>query len=259
MNIAAMTHRGAVRSENQDALCVAGKVRAGDMSSPEVLEAREFPLLLAVIDGMGGYKGGARAARILAEVLSEKAAFGEKFDLEADEKALRSSLGKAALQMESEARRSPELADMGATVSGVLIREKTALAFNCGDCRVYRFSSGELGRLTRDHSIVQTLYEEGEISEDEMRVHPRKNIVTSAVSASSLVTFELYVKGVSRCESDVFFLCSDGVWEAMDSRHLTQWMASLAKTSLAEGAAGLFNALLAAECRDNVSFLWQAG
>jgi protein phosphatase len=256
MNVAVMTHRGAVRSENQDALCVAGKIWTGDMSSPQVVEVKDFPLLLAAIDGMGGHKGGALAARILAETLSRAAfaSFGAELDLEADERALHSLLCQAAQRMESEAWKTPELASMGATVSGVLIREKNAVAFNCGDCRVYRFSKAELERLTRDHSLVQALYEMGEIGEDEMRTHPRKNIVTSAVSADSSEIFELYVKGVSRCESDVFFLCSDGVWEALDSRQLTQWITP--SLSLADGATRLFDALLAAECRDNVSFLW---
>jgi serine/threonine protein phosphatase PrpC len=271
MNIAAMTHRGAVRSENQDALCVAKRIWTEDMSAPQILkmeelrmeelqmeefQMKELPLLLAVVDGMGGHKGGGRAARILAEVLSG-AVFEAKLDLEADEGVLNSLLQEAALRMESEARQAPDLADMGATVSGAVIREKNALVFNCGDCRVYRFSSGGLERLTRDHSIVQILYEQGEIDEDEMRLHPQKNIVTSAVSADPTVMWELYVKGVSRWENDVFFLCSDGVWEAMDSRQLARWLTP--GLPLAQGAAGLFDALLAGGCRDNVSFLWQVG
>ena len=255
MNVAAMTHRGTVRAENQDALCVAGRILTGDLDSPETMEAKELPLLLAVIDGMGGYKGGARAARILAEALSEGAgAFGAELDVRADERAMRLLLDNAAQGMEGEARR-PELAHMGATMSSLLIRPKNVLAFNCGDCRVYRFSGGELERLTRDHSIVQELYEKGEIGEDEMRFHPRKNVVTSAVSSGE--AFELYVRGVSRREEDAFFLCSDGVWEAMDSRQLARWLTP--GLPLAQGAAGLFDALLAGGCRDNVSFLWQVG
>ncbi|MDR1979099.1 MAG: serine/threonine-protein phosphatase [Synergistaceae bacterium] len=257
--VASMTHRGALREENQDALCVAGAVRTGDMRSPEVLEARESPLLLAVIDGMGGHEGGEKAARVLAETLAGGAVgvFGVELDLEEDERNLRSLLDKAALRMDADVRRNPALGRMGATVSGVLIREKTALCFNCGDCRVYRLSGGELERLTRDHSIVQALYEKGEIAEDEMRVHPQKSVVTSAVSAGSAGAFELYTKAVSRCESDVFFLCSDGVWEAMGSRQLTQRLTRPSGTTLADAAKEFFDSLLAAGCRDNVSFLWQ--
>jgi protein phosphatase len=154
--------------------------------------------------------------------------------------------------MEATAGRALELTGMGATVAGVLIREKSALVFNCGDCRVYRFSAGEMERLTREHSVVETLYEQGKIDEDEMRTHPQKNIVTSAVSADLAGEFELYAKGVSRCREDVFFLCSDGVWETLDTRQLMQWLAR----PFPEAAGGLFRSLLTAGCRDNVSFLW---
>jgi protein phosphatase len=265
-----MTHRGAVRRENQDALYAAGEVRIGDMSAPEVLTLKEpqYPLLLAVIDGMGGYEGGARAARIVAETLAQEVGagkrgteqvgkdgfFGARLGVEADGGGLRFLLEKAAARMEREARRDPTLSEMGATIAGVLLREKSALVFNCGDCRVYRFSGDLAGeRLTREHSVVQTLYEQGKIDEDAMRSHPQKNVVTSAITMDG--KFDLYTKAVSRCESDAFFLCSDGVWETFSARQLAE------KLSLPQAAAaqGLFDALFAARCRDNVSFVWQTG
>ena len=256
MKISLMTHRGAVRQDNQDAVLVSGAIRTGDMSFPELLEAEGFPLLLAVVDGMGGYRGGALAARILAESLAggaeEKNTFGAGFDAEADGRALRGLLENAAARMRAEARDNPELAVMGATTAGVLLREKNALAFNCGDCRIYRLSGGELERLSYEHSIVEALYEKGEIDEEGMRSHPKKNIVTSAVSASMADGFDLYTKGLSRCDSDSFFLCSDGVWETFSSRHLTHCL----NRPFPGAARELFDALLAEKCRDNVSFVW---
>lgn len=55
---------------------------------------------------------------------------------------------------------------MGATVAGLVLREKSVLAFNCGDCRAYRFTFGYLEKLTHDHSVVQRLCDEGEITEE---------------------------------------------------------------------------------------------
>ena len=256
MKISLMTHRGAVRQENQDAVLVSGTIRTGDMNSPEVLETEGLPLLLAVVDGMGGYKGGALAARILAESLAEgaenKNTFGDCFDVEADGRVLRRLLENASAWMREAARDNPELGEMGATTAGILLREKSALAFNCGDCRIYRLSGGELERLTREHSIVELLYEKGEIDEEGMRTHPQKNIVTSSVSANFPDCFDLYTRGLSRCESDSFFLCSDGVWEALSARHLTQCL----NCPSPEAARELFDALLEAKCHDNVSFVW---
>jgi serine/threonine protein phosphatase PrpC len=258
MNIAFVTNRGAVREENQDALCIAGTVRTGDMASPEILpDPGPYPALLAVIDGMGGYKGGAVAAGIVAKTLAEAAAkrvFSTEFDREADCETLRSLLKSAALRMADYSLHAPELAGMGAAASGILIREKTALVWVCGDCRVYRVSGGEMERLTREHSIVETLFEQGAIDEDGMRTHPRKNIVTSAISAAFADSFELYARAVSRCEEDAFFICSDGTWEALGTGELLRRLASFSP----DAAAGLFGDLLAAHCKDNVSFIWQA-
>ena len=262
MKIALMTHKGAVRKENQDAVFVSGIVRTGDMDGPEFydLDFKGRPILLAVIDGMGGYEGGALAAKIMAEVLAEEAdkdVFGDHMDVNADERALRGLFNEAVRRMNAEALKNPLLMDMGVTMAGVLLREKRALAFNCGDCRTYRFSAGGLERVTRDHSIVQVLFEVEEIDEEEMRTHPKKNVVTSAVSANSqnlYEKFEIYVRGLSLFEGDSFFLCSDGVWEALSFQELTRLTAQGMPSS--DAARELFDTLMAANCHDNVSFIW---
>jgi protein phosphatase len=174
-------------------------------------------------------------------------------DVSRDERALRELLAEAARRMSAEVLKNPLFAEMGAVVSGVLLREKNALAFNCGDCRTYRFSAEGLQRVTRDHSIVQTLFEAEEIDEDEMRTHPKKNILTSAVSADSQVELELYVKELSLRKGDSFFLCSDGVWEALSSNELAALIAQMPSSG---AARELFDALLAANCQDDVSFIW---
>ena len=264
MKAALMTHRGAVRGENQDAVFVSGIVRTSDMDVPEFcdLDPMSHPILLAVIDGMGGHEGGALAARIVGETLAEKAdkndLFGARTDIDEDEQTLRQLLAEAVRRMKTEALANSLLSEMGAAMSGVLLREQSALAFNCGDCRVYRFSDGCLERVTRDHSIVQVLFEREEITEEEMRRHPRKNVITSSISAVSGNEFELYVRELPLREGDSFLLCSDGVWEALPSRKLTELLAQ--DIPLLDAACALFDALLAANCRDNVSFiLWRVG
>ena len=253
--VAFMTHKGALRADNQDAVLIGGVIRTGDMDLPEVLEPKGYPVLLAVVDGMGGYNGGSLAARILAETLAEETSgvfAATRMNLTEDEQTLRRVLEKAASRMCGEVRKASDLAGMGATVAGVLLRETSALAFNCGDCRVYRFSGGGLERVTRDHSIVQALFENGTIDEEQMRNHPKKNVVTSAVSANEPEGFELCVKGLSRCEGDSFFLCSDGVWETLSSQQLALFL----DQPFPNVAQELFDALIGAQCRDNVSFVW---
>lgn len=257
MRAAYVTHRGAVRRENQDALCVNSLAFQDDMDSPEVAEVVKYPALFAVIDGMGGYEGGALAARILAGELARADDVGDAFDPERDRKAIRRALERAAEQMASEASRNPNLSQMGAAVAGLILRERGATAFNCGDCRAYRVNGAEMERLTKDHSVVQTLFENGVIDEDEMRTHPRKNIVTNAVAADWPEPPELYVRGVSRVEYDDYFICSDGVWEAMPARALGAALGGdFPEGGFPECADYLRKQLLALECRDNISFIF---
>jgi protein phosphatase len=224
------------------------------MAAPETREVESFlqtPRLLSVVDGLGGHFGGGRAAEILVRHLAEgEKRFGPLLDLETDRRLLLEILNEAREEMHSEFLRSPDLRDMGATLAGLLLRGRSALAFNCGDCRVYRFSRGEAEKLTHDHSVVQVLVDQGEITEEEMRLHPRKNVVTSAVTLAD-EAFELTLKAVSRTEGDDFFLCSDGVWETLSLEELTY--------RLNDPDPGvedrLFQRLLAAGCRDNVSFI----
>jgi protein phosphatase len=254
MKAAFLTHRGAVRPENQDAVFALGNARTGNMETFEVADSHEYPALLVVIDGMGGYEGGALAARVTAETFAQAArgSFGQKFDPASDSAALAELLEKASRMMAEEAEKNPALKDMGATLAGIIAREHGTVAFNCGDCRAYRISGGEIERLTKDHSVVQTLYENGSITEDEMRAHPRKNIVTSAVTAKTSETPELFVRAVSRVEEDEYFVCSDGVWEAIPIDAL----GSLLRGPYPESAGAIKEALLGAPCRDNISFIW---
>ena len=251
-----VTNRGAVRRENQDAVFIDGMVKSGDMSRPETAEIASFPACFAVVDGMGGHAGGAAAALILAETFAaprvvEK--FGQKFDPAGDREVLAEILKEASKRMSRESRENPALSEMGATIAGLLIHENGATAFSCGDCRAYRFQRGNgVERLTKDHSVVQALFDMGEISEDGMRTHPRKNMVTSAVTADEANEPELYVRGISRADDDEYFLCSDGVWETMPADELGGFLSGPFPGSADE----LVKALLSSECRDNISFIW---
>ena len=255
MKAAYVTHKGAVRQENQDALFLARAAKTGDMDSFETADFGEYPYCIAVIDGMGGYEGGALAARAVAEAFAEAEAnrrFDRRFGLASDEATLRGIIDSAAKRMAKYAEEKPELREMGATFAGLIVRETTAMAFNCGDCRAYRISHGEIERLTKDHSVVQALFESGEIDEDGMRSHPRKNIVTSAVSANLMETPEIFLKGISRVDADEYFICSDGVWEALPIETLLEML----RGPYPESAQKIRDALIEAQCRDNVSFVW---
>ena len=243
------TNKGCVRKANEDALFAGGCTVCGaNMTAPSHIEIDAEKEVFCVIDGMGGHLGGATAARITAQ------AFGAAEDSE-NKIWLESILQKASDEMREAARSAPELADMGATLAGAVIDrdKKSIFTFNLGDCRVYRYQGGYLDKLTHDHSHVQELFDCGEISEEEMRTHPQKNIVTSGVSACEFLTPEFFCREFPLKDGDKFFACSDGVWEALPIDEIEK---SLSRDDILAACSELQRKLLLAKCNDNVSFVF---
>ena len=248
------TNKGGVRKANEDALFVGGCAVCGaDMTAPSHIEIDGGREIFCVIDGMGGYLGGAEAARITAQAF--QAGRQPDADESDNEIWLEQVLRKASEEMREIARCSPELANMGATLAGALIdrSKKSIFAFNLGDCRVYRFHGGFLDKLTHDHSHVQELFDSGEISEEEMRIHPRKNIVTASIGAAVFYEPEFFCREFPLKTGDKFFACSDGVWEALSIEEIEK---ALSGDDAFAACSELQRKLLSSDCRDNVSFVF---
>lgn len=253
MRVVAYTERGPARDHDEDALFVMGCAILGcSMGAPATLDAEASAGLLAVIDGMGGHEGGERAARLVALSLLEDDGSWD-VSMEAGKRRIAHALERAVRHIARAAAEDPALADMGAAVAGVALCSDGALAFNCGDCRVYGERWGYLERLTRDHSIVQELLERGEIDEDGMRAHPRKNILTACVSADASF-LDVRFRTMPWDEARRIFICSDGVWEALS---LEEMEACLRDAPSREAGEALARALHApgGKRRDDASFI----
>lgn len=104
------------------------------------------------------------------------------------------------------------------------IREKTAVWAHVGDSRLYRLRNGELKQITRDHSLVADLVENGSITEAEARKHPHKNMLMRAVGVEEFVqvdTGEFAIK-----DNDIFLLCSDGLTNMTSEEEIKQLLAA---------------------------------
>jgi protein phosphatase len=245
----AFTDRGGVRERNEDAILCGRIVALERMEDPEEAGPLGAEFLGAVADGMGGRPGGAAAARAVLDSLA--AAPPPPFWEEARE-AVDLALRLAAEGLARAASEDPGMSGAGAAVAGLWARGDRALAFNCGDCRVYRIRHGYFDLLTKDHSLVYELYSCGEITEEEMAVHPVKHILTSSVQDSPEPP-RVFFRDVGLADGDAFFICSDGVWEAV-ARDEMERLASQGPPE--EAAARMAAALRALGCRDNTSFLW---
>jgi PPM family protein phosphatase len=163
------------------------------------------PPLFVVADGMGGHGAGNVASRIAVEEMAACV-------------ALRPLLAEAVLATLAQANRQiierDEANRMGTTVTGLAALETAGgdhlMVFNVGDSRVYRLAEGRLEQLTVDHSEVQELVLAGEITREQARTHPRRNVITRALgSDSSLLPDHWLLPAIS---GDRYLICSDGLF-----------------------------------------------
>jgi serine/threonine protein phosphatase PrpC len=165
------------------------------------------PHLLVVADGMGGHAAGDVASSI---------AIGEMVSLDGDSHGADDALGllsEAMRTANSELRQAmqhqPELAGMGTTVTALLrTGNKIALA-HIGDSRAYLLRDGMLTQITHDHSFVQSLIDEGRITEEEAGDHPQRSLVTRVLTGQHSDEPDLAMREAH--VGDRYLVCSDGL------------------------------------------------
>ena len=246
------SNKGFVREHNEDALFVAGNIISGcSMTEPVEIDTESPDNCFVVIDGMGGYEGGEQAARIVATSFIEN--FGSwNISTSAAKGKINSILNNAIQKIANVVNDKPELAAMGAALAGMAFCNDGILIFNCGDCRAYRQQGQYLERLSHDHSVVQELFDKGEIEEDDMRTHVRKNTITACVSAK-VDDLNIFFRETSYKGNERFLICSDGVWEAMPIDEIEACLCENVLDTANGIVKKLFN--LQGECRDNISFV----
>jgi len=167
------------------------------------------------------------------------------------EKTVSDALYLAKENLEQYVKENPDAYNLGCTLAGLIIRGTKAIAFNVGDCRVYRINGNYFEQITKDHSIVQTLFDEGIITEEEMRFHPRRNVITSSVSGDGRSdSIHVFSHKISLRNYDIFFICSDGIWGCFSHDELEMIYQRFQGYDFCEK---LLTAALARKASDNIS------
>jgi protein phosphatase len=188
LRYAARSDVGLVRQENQDS-------------------GYAGPHLLVVADGMGGHAAGDVASSIaIGEMVSLD---GENPGAESALDLLAGTLRAANSALREAMRRQPELQGMGTTVTALLRTGSKIAVAHIGDSRAYLLREGTLTQITHDHSFVQSLIDEGRITEAEAEGHPQRSLVTRVLTgqeedAPDLAMREAHV-------GDRYLVCSDGL------------------------------------------------
>lgn len=193
----ARTDIGLVRQENQDAYGTRSDVYGYTIG--------------VVCDGMGGVKGGNMASNIAVRAFLGTLEEGLTQELDWEDLRLLCARGVDAANaaIRQAAKEHPENRGMGTTLVAAVVRENTAVVANVGDSRGYLFHLGAVSRVTRDHSLVETLVERGDITEEEARFHPKRNYITRALGPEPTVQCDSYVVPLE--VGDAILLCTDGL------------------------------------------------
>ncbi len=173
-------------------------------------------LVAIVCDGMGGANGGKIASEVACETFCDVLCPRIE-ELHAEnpdslptvlDKIIRNAIDAANDQIYKLSLKNRDLAGMGTTLVGCVIHGHKVTLFNIGDSSLYHVRGEKIRKLTRDHSLVQTLVDSGEIKPEEAAHHPNKNIITRVVGVDEHVEADL-----SRCTiaSGYLLLCSDGL------------------------------------------------
>ena len=184
MSVAARTHKGRVRINNEDSLLL------------------ERPFLFAIADGMGGYNAGEVASKLALEKLK-----AEKDDL----------YGKNGFALVS------KLYQIMRDVNVEVYNGKgKGYVFNVGDSRVYLLRQGQLKQITRDHSLVAEMVENGELTQEEAFNHPQKNMLTRGIGVNKNVDGDVFV--VDIYTDDTILLCSDGLTDMLHDNEIAEYL-----------------------------------
>ncbi|MBQ3181682.1 MAG: serine/threonine-protein phosphatase, partial [Clostridia bacterium] len=106
-------------------------------------------------------------------------------------------------------KNTPALHGMGTTVTACVISGDKVTAAQVGDSRLYLIRDNKITQITKDHSLVEMLVESGEITKEDAKHHPQKNVITRAIGTNSSVETDIYEFSLKK--EDVLLLCSDGL------------------------------------------------
>ena len=197
VTIAHRTDRGRERKENQDAIAYRG-------------DEREELHLLVVADGLGGTACGLAASRLAVQTV-QHSFFARPESGSTINERLNFSINAANRAILEHAERNRQCRGMGSTCAVLVLAGESAYVAHAGDSRVYLIRNGRIKQLTRDHSRVQRMLDDGLITEEEAAAHPDRNWLDRALGLRDGIAPELLPQPIQLCEKDLFLVASDGL------------------------------------------------
>ena len=207
--------------------------------------------ILAIADGMGGHVAGEIASSIAIKAilpLDSRISLASPVDDDAITDFLLHTLAGVDDQIGAMIDADPNLDGMGTTLTALVFDSNRIAVVHVGDSRCYRMRDGKTDQLTRDHTLVQELADQGRISEEEALEHPLRSLLTQALMGHHDISPDIELYDVK--DRDRFLLCSDGLSSVVSISELHKLLAS---DSITDALNGLIDAAIKNGAPDNVT------
>ncbi len=203
--------------------------------------------LWVVADGMGGHDAGDVASQMIVDSLQHVDSHEKPSEFldEVEDRLLDVNGRLYARSLQGE-----EPTTIGSTVVAVLAFKRHVLSLWAGDSRVYRLRDGKFQQITRDHSQVEELIEQGVIEREMADDHPSANVITRAVGGAEDLFIDLELSELK--DKDRYLLCSDGLYKDVSSAEMAEIVAG---GDCNEAAHALVDKALERNCNDNVTVI----
>ncbi len=206
MNYSYLTDPGKVREHNEDSVII-----VKDMNNE---------VLMAVADGMGGHRNGEVASSIAISHIGKR--FADISSVGTKEDAInfiKEIVSEANVLIYKHTSSHPESVGMGTTIVLAILTNNFLLFGNIGDSSGYVLKNDKIHKVTTDHTLVNLLVKSGELTKEEAKEHPRKNVLMKALGATN--TVEMDVISIDE-EVDGILLCSDGLTNMLTDEQITK-------------------------------------
>lgn len=198
----------------------AGKVRERNEDAVAICENGTGEKLLIVADGMGGHKNGEVASHLALDHITNRfkniSSVGNKEDAI---NWIQTTVSEANVEIFKYVTTHPESEGMGTTIVLSILTPSFLLIGNIGDSSGYVYKNKKLHKITIDHTLVNLLVKSGELTEEEAKNHPKKNVLMKALGSSNNVEMDIFNVELG---IDGIFLCSDGLTNMLDDNQITK-------------------------------------
>ncbi len=207
MNVAYRTDVGKVRQKNEDAVMT-------------LFNSTNEIFICAVADGMGGHKAGGTASTTALNILRKKLIDLDGKNIEDYVKKLEDIITNINDEIFKKSNKDDNLKGMGTTITVCIVFKMKMVVFHIGDSRVYTINENGITQITKDHSLVQKLVDEGKITKDEAAVHPNRNILLKALGSNEKLIPD--VKEIVLEKPLKVLMCTDGLTSLVSDKEIEE-------------------------------------